>query len=207
MSKKGYLKHREHAESSNPLTEAEIEMQKIRMNESAASAAAPARSHINGVSLPFSGSLDAALGEYASKSINMLAIVIKDETFDVYSTKTGGKQDLDELIPKNTPGFVLCDLGAKMNCESSVPSNLVDICLVFSYVCPPAVSIKQKMIYSSSKTHFVSLLEEKAIKFDHKFEVDSVEELKAEINAVESKNDTSAPSTVKFSKPVRPGRK
>ncbi len=78
---------------------------------------------------------------------------------------------------------------------------------VFAYVCPPAVSIKQKMIYSSSKTNFISLLEEKSIKFDSKFEVDSIEELDADITSAESKNSNVSASAVKFSKPARPGRK
>ena len=89
-------------------------MQKIRMTENSTGAATK-QSHINGVSLPFSDQLNGKLAEFAAGSINIVSIVIKDEVFDVHQVKKGNTSDLDTIMPSQTPGFVLCNLGSGQN--------------------------------------------------------------------------------------------
>ncbi|KAJ1643205.1 Twinfilin-1 [Coemansia asiatica] len=161
----GYRQHRRHVESSAPLTERELEMQRIKDLESTA-AEVPTmdsrRSHVAENKLNMADEVTEALSEYAAGSVNfaMLAFDFSNESFVL--DRKGSLQSHGELaqaVPSDEPRFVLYWYDSMTS--------------VFVYSCPTDSNIRHRMVYSASKYGFLVTIEKMGVKVDAKLEVDA----------------------------------
>ncbi|KAJ1808881.1 Twinfilin-1, partial [Coemansia sp. RSA 2599] len=161
----GYRQHRRHVESSAPLTERELEMQRIKDLESSA-AEAPTmdsrRSHVADRKLSMADDVAQALGEYASGSVNLVMLVFDFISESFVLDRKGSLQSHEELaraVPADEPRFVLYWYDSSTS--------------VFVYSCPADSNIRHRMVYSAFKYGFLATMQKMGVKVDVKLEVDA----------------------------------
>ncbi|KAJ2705401.1 Twinfilin-1 [Coemansia sp. IMI 203386] len=202
----GYRMHRRHVESSAPLTERELEMQRIKDIESSA-AEAPTmdsrRSHVEERKLNMTDEVKDALNEYAAGSVNfvMLAFDFPTESFVLDRMDSlQSHEELAQTVPRDEPRFLLYWYDSSTS--------------VFVYSCPTASNIRHRMVYSASKYGFLVTVQKMGVRVDVKLEVDApAQDLAPDALAEEvgSRTKAAAPKAhitqQKFKRPAPPSRR
>ncbi|KAJ3216852.1 hypothetical protein HDU67_008854 [Dinochytrium kinnereticum] len=198
----GYEKHLKHKEAEAPLTEREIENEKVRQTEVGADIGTSTR-RINATSigLPISNAALDALTQYKESQINTAIFVIEGdtETIGIHEVKNAAKpSDLHDALEASQPCFLLY-------------RTMDDGKSVFAYVCPPSSKVKSRMVYSSSKASFLQCCQtDYELSFELKVELDSMQELNDAYfkdQFGEASKPSQAPPKPAFAKPTRPGRR
>ncbi|KAJ2156116.1 proteasome component pup2 [Coemansia sp. RSA 552] len=166
----GYAAHRRHAESQAPLTERELELERIREMESAA-ADMPTmdsrRSHVAGPTYPLHQDAEEALCQFAQGQVNFVLLSIEDEV--VRAVRSESLQAHDELvaaIPAEEPSYALYWFNSTAS--------------VFIYSCPATSGIRQRMVYSTFRHGFIVTAKTFGINTDVRLEFDSPADITTE---------------------------
>ncbi|KAJ3163775.1 Twinfilin-1 [Geranomyces variabilis] len=197
LSLEGYRKHLIHKEAEAPLTERELEMQKMKVAESTADIGSSSRvAHTSRIDCPLTEDAKAALEQLKDGSYKavVLSIDLEKETVGLGATGNNGFSDLPTIVNPTVPSFVFFKLDAKL--------------LVFAYVCPPSSKVKERMIYSSFRNTLIQSVEKQmAIPIAKKLEVDNIDELdESELQSELQNIGTPEQSKKSFARPPRAGR-
>uniref|UniRef100_UPI00358FA09A twinfilin-1-like isoform X2 n=1 Tax=Myxine glutinosa TaxID=7769 RepID=UPI00358FA09A len=178
VSYEGYNKHLRTRAVPGPLTAAEEELQKIRLDESQMDGQTEKRRHtLQGVALPLNDPAKDALRRlaerevtYVQMSIDMAAeriVLAKAETIDVAG--------LPQRVPSDVARYHFFLFRHR---HQGQPTES----LVFIYSMPGSkCSIRERMLYSSCKSSLLSFAEESiGLSIARKLEVDGGDELSAE---------------------------
>lgn len=224
VSFNAYKNHVAHKQASAPLTEKEKELAQARMSEVGAEIGTQSRrAHAAKLMLQIGDTATFELGRFISRKINLivLQIILPSEKVELNFTESAGSLTVGARNLKSSePCYILLNFshpGAQTS-ESSAS--------VFIYFCPKNASLKQKMVYSCTKQPLVRHLDSIDLKIDHKFEIDSFEDLCDEFLNKEIYNYVKDPSSAQltesskfsestkgkavhntnFEKPTKPGR-
>ncbi|KAG1050938.1 hypothetical protein G6F55_007713 [Rhizopus delemar] len=218
----GYRKHLAHKSADAPLTRREQELAEIKAAEAKAvsdyQGTTTRKSYAPGVAFPLTEKAIESLlelkKEKQERTCNFVSLHLDSEKVDVDNLSHVPIKELQKAISANSPRFTfyIFDDGSK---ES----------LVFIYTCPSTSKIRERMLYSSSKSSVISAAETDAsIQVVKKFETSDLEDLtedyfSEELNAVSSSTSNSSGSVVGdrinmlggtkqgFKRPVAPGRR
>ncbi|KAJ2354366.1 Twinfilin-1 [Coemansia sp. RSA 2618] len=201
FSASGYTQHCEHAEASAPLTERELELERIRDMEQRDGAVTmdERRNHMTGVAYPLDAGAEKAVREFARGVVNFVVLEIDMGAECVICPFVGTLQTHDDLarnVPEATPCFVLYWF------DSATP--------VFIYWCPAQSSVRKRMVYSTFRHGFIVTARGLGVELAVRLEVDDLQELAADKLKAEIASRTAAPAAVsqpKFKRPVPPNRR
>ncbi|KAJ1964984.1 Twinfilin-1 [Dipsacomyces acuminosporus] len=208
----GYRQHRKHAESSAPLTERELEMERVKEIESAA-ADAPTmnsrRSHVSSATFPLDDEAESALAEYAKGTINFVLLALDIAAERVVLDHKDSLQSHDDVassFPTDAPRYAFYWYNSSTS--------------LFVYFCPTTSSIRERMIYSSFRHGLIVTSKNLGVNATIKLEVDTPTELSAtalddevtsRVPATTTTTGASAvrapPTQTKFRRPAPPGRR
>ncbi|KAJ2846159.1 Twinfilin-1 [Coemansia brasiliensis] len=169
FSPEGYRLYKAHEDSSAPLTERELEMERIRDLESHA-ASAPSidsrRSHVASAQYPLDPNAEAALRDFARGTINFVLLAIDAASEVVVASRAESLQSHAELaacIPKDLPSYVLYWF------DSSTT--------LFIYSCPTASSVRNRMVYSTFRHGLIVTATQMGINVHIRLELDDPQEI------------------------------
>jgi twinfilin-like protein len=221
-----------------PLSSRETELAQIAHSEAVERARDTApKTHHSRSAMPFDPAVDGALGQLKAGEVNVVVIGIKttkeSDTIVLKSTASVGEgEGLAGVLPKGEPSYVFYAhaAGGKTAYRTHLDRNLGQCYAsmlirdtVFIYACPDSSSIKEKMVYSTSRWNIIHKAEDEQIKLERKIETSDISELTAahllsELypNGPPSSAsgtpgaDTPAPTVSAqqgFARPTRPGRR
>ncbi|KAJ2552595.1 Twinfilin-1 [Coemansia sp. RSA 1933] len=211
FSAAGYRRHRQHVDSGAPLTQRELEMERVRELEgSAVPSMDSRRNHVSGATYPLDDAARGALAEYARGAVNFVSLSIDAKTETVALDRAESLQahdDVAQAFPADVPrfGFYWYDASTSL----------------FVYSCPASSSVRERMVYSSFRHGLlVTVQQELGVSVHAKLEVDdpqtalAADALAQEVadraaTAEESAQASRmAPATQpKFKRPLPPGRR
>jgi len=134
-----------------------------------------------------------------------LSVDPEKETIDFEKSGSYSVDDLQNLIPSDSPSFVV--FRWKHNFDGSAQDAHI-----FIYCCPSSARVKLKMLYSTVNKAAISAIEQTGISITKKIEVESPAELGEDRLMEELHPETpdrpspGHPGGAKFAKPSRPGR-
>ncbi|PYI33963.1 actin depolymerizing protein [Aspergillus indologenus CBS 114.80] len=136
----------------------------------------------------------AALGGLQAGGLVQLAIEVKSEAFKVAVAESGVEANsVQSHIPDSSPRYTFYHYP---------DSDTV----VFIYTCPSGSSIRERMLYASSRMHALALAEEQGLKVSKKIEASSPDEISGERLQEEVHPQQSTGPSRGFARPRRPGR-
>ncbi|PGH23759.1 hypothetical protein AJ80_02189 [Polytolypa hystricis UAMH7299] len=151
-----------------------------------------------GVPFPVDDAVNGALQEVATEEGKVARLGMdlsnNSERLILVSTESNvAPADLAKVIPENEPQYTFY----------RYPNSTA---LVFIYTCPPSTSIKQRMVYASSRRSALHYADLQGLKITHKIEASSGSEitvgrLEEEVNPPREEGPKRA-----FARPKRPGR-
>lgn len=192
VSLEGLESHKAHEDAPAPLTEEEISLASVKENEIQGT---------RGTSVAGQStlSIDANVSEKAAKSLDEL----KDGKALVFSVLSDGNETI-ELVKETG----LADVASTLKDHDEPVYIVADISgkCIFAFVCPRTASIKQRMLYASTRISFLSYLKQKrtvdATVETFEPEKDLTEsKLKEELNFDKSEELSAGISKLKFKKP------
>ncbi|KAI9340648.1 hypothetical protein DFJ73DRAFT_552432 [Zopfochytrium polystomum] len=207
----GYRKHITHKDADGPLTEREMEHQRVRLTETGADIGTTTRKMFaaSTIGLPVSEAAENALAALKENRANTVVVFVDPakEQIDLHQPEsTAAADELGQLIPSGEPFFVL------YNFEYAPGESLV----VFFYICPSASKVKTRMMFSSSKAAFIQYLEGTiGLAIAKKIELDSAGEISESYlkdylqiggGAAAAGGSPAAATAARFSKPMKAGR-
>ncbi|PYH45622.1 twinfilin [Aspergillus saccharolyticus JOP 1030-1] len=136
----------------------------------------------------------AALGGLQMGGLVQLAIEVKSEAFKVAVAESGvDATAVQSHIPDNAPRYTFYHY----------PDSEV---VIFIYTCPSGSSIRERMLYASSRMHALAMAEEQGLKISKKIEASSPDEISAERLQEEVQPPQHTGPSRGFARPRRPGR-
>ncbi|CEG69724.1 hypothetical protein RMATCC62417_05749 [Rhizopus microsporus] len=213
----GYKKHLTHKSAEAPLTRREQELAEIRAAEAKAvsdyQGTTARKSYAPGVAFPLTEKAIEALSELKKdkeeRSSNFVSLHLNSEKVDLDTVANVTVNDLQKTISSNAPRFTfyIFDDGSK---ES----------LVFIYTCPSTSKIRERMLYSSSKSNVITAAENEAsVQVVKKFETSDLDDLTEAYFKEELSSSSSNTNIVNerinmlggtkqgFKRPTAPGRR
>ncbi|KAJ2398679.1 Twinfilin-1 [Coemansia sp. RSA 2559] len=213
FSAAGYRRHRQHVASDAPLTERELELERIRdLDDAQLTTMESRKSHVSGATYPLDGAAREALADYARGTVNFVALRIDAKTEAVALDRAESLQshnDVASAFPNDAPRFAFYWYDGATS--------------LFVYSCPTASNVRERMVYSSFRHGLlVAVQEELGVAVHARLEVDDPEaalaaealaqEVADRVPAGASSSDAPssrlAPATqTKFKRPLPPGRR
>jgi twinfilin len=141
-----YQKHlASKSDKVQPLTNKEIELNKIKMAENGADISiSTKKSFNNGISLPLVD--DSALKGFGSSVADSWLVFRINEKEEVDCQRSKSFDDLLKVLPNDSPRFSLFQLQSPSGSEKKT---------VFLYTCPASSPVRQKMFYSAAKSNVI----------------------------------------------------
>ncbi|KAJ1871722.1 Twinfilin-1 [Coemansia sp. RSA 990] len=200
FSPEGYRLHKAHESSTAPLTEQELEMERIRELEShAASSIDSRRNHVASAQYPLDSAAESALKDFCRGTINFVLLAIDAANEVVVASDAASLQSHDELaacLPKDQPSYVLYWF------DSSTT--------LFIYSCPTASSVRNRMVYSTFRQGIIANAAEIGIDIQIRLELDDPREITAawlEEEVRSRAQPEAAAAKPKFKRPMPPNRR
>ncbi|XP_019398895.1 PREDICTED: twinfilin-1 [Crocodylus porosus] len=178
VSLNGYRKYLLSQSSPAPLTAAEEELRRIKINEVQTDVGIDSKHQtLQGVAFPIAKEALQALEKLKNKQINyvQLQIDIKNETIVLASTLHTELNDLPNRIPKDSARYHF--FLYKHSHDGDYLESIVFIYSMPGYMC----SIRERMLYSSCKNPLLEIVESKLwMQIIRKIEIDNGDELTPE---------------------------
>ncbi|RAL14823.1 twinfilin [Aspergillus homomorphus CBS 101889] len=135
-----------------------------------------------------------ALGALQQGGLVQLAIEVKSEAFKVAVVESGvDANSVQSHIPDSSPRYTFYHYP---------DSDAV----IFIYTCPSGSSIRERMLYASSRMHALAMAEEQGLKVSKKIEASSPDEISGERLQEEVRPPQGTGPSRGFARPRRPGR-
>ncbi|CEP17458.1 hypothetical protein [Parasitella parasitica] len=218
----GYKRHLAHKTAEAPLTRREQELAEIKAAEAATvsdyQGTTTRKSYAPGVAFPLTEKAITTLSELKKprddREFNFVSLHLDNEKIDFDSKAQVSIDKLSQTINADAPRFTFY-IYQRGSTES----------LVFIYTCPSSSKIKERMLYSSSKSNAVTAAaNEASLVIDKKFETSDLSDLTAEYfdDELDQQSSNSGPNTGSmvsdriqmlggtsggFKRPVAPGRR
>ncbi|KAJ2784257.1 Twinfilin-1 [Coemansia javaensis] len=199
----GYRRHRQHAESAAPLTQRELEMERVRDLESASASAAATmddrRSHVRPAPCVLAPEAEAALARFAAGTVNFVLLAVDAAAEAVRVVREASLQshaDLARAVPADAPSYVLYWYDSATS--------------VFIYSCPAASSVRDRMVHSTFRRAFAAAARDAGISVDVRPEFDCPADITGAALAAEvaaRAPGPAAPPPPRFKRPAPPGRR
>uniref|UniRef100_A0A8C5QTR6 Twinfilin actin binding protein 2 n=1 Tax=Leptobrachium leishanense TaxID=445787 RepID=A0A8C5QTR6_9ANUR len=174
----GYQKHVTSCAAEAPLTAAERELQRIKINEVKTEISVESKQQtLQGLSFPLRSDAEEAIQLLKQKRINyiQLRLDLEKETIDLVHTKHTDIRDLPSRIPPDTARYHF--FLYKHSHEGDHLESVVFIYSMPGYKC----SIKERMLYSSCKNRLLESVEQDfQLDIAKKIEIEDGSELTAE---------------------------
>lgn len=172
---KGYKKYLTAQAAPLPLTAAEEELRKFKLNEGQTEISVDTKQQtLQGVAFPMHGDAVQALERFRDKKVNyvQLEIDFEKELIRLTNTDPTELKDLPKRIPKETARYHF--FLYKHSHEGDYLESTVFIYSMPGYKC----SIKERMLYSSCKNPLIDMVENNLqIEVEKKLEIENGEEL------------------------------
>lgn len=200
LTSSGWEKHLAHAESSNPLTQEEKDLEHIKEAEALESRGTQGKSLVQGGRIAvradenISESLQ-QLGSGGAENLVQLRMDVPTETLQLVSSSSATASELSSSIDKVEPRY------------SFYRHDDSDNSIVFISTCPSGAKIKERMLYAASRANVIGHAEkEGGLKIAKRIEATNPDEITEQVITDEFK--TAAVEEKKgFAKPKRPGRR
>ncbi|KAI8644743.1 hypothetical protein BD408DRAFT_412826 [Parasitella parasitica] len=210
----GYKRHLAHKKAEAPLTRREQELVEIKAAEAATvseyQGTATRKSYAPGVAFPLTEKAIEALSELKKPSddraFNFVSLHLDNEKIDLDSATQVSVDNLSQTINPAAPRFTFY-IYPRGSTES----------LVFIYTCPSSSKIRERMLYSSSKSNaIIAATEEASLEIVKKFETSDLSDLVAEYfddelapqpNNAGSNTGSMGGNQLGFKRPAAPGRR
>lgn len=204
MTLGGYRKYLTSQAAPLPLTAAEEELRQIKLNEGQTDISVDSKHQtLQGVAFPIHRTAIAALERFREKEINYVQLEVnaEKELIQLCSTEPTELKDLPARIPKDSPRYHF--FLYKHSHEGDYLESTVFIYSMPGYKC----SIRDRMLYSSSKNTFVEFVEnELQLDIEKKLEIDDGAELTGDFLYDEVHPKQHVHKQV-FAKPKGPGKR
>ncbi|KAM6985524.1 twinfilin-1b [Aplochiton taeniatus] len=178
VSLSGYKKFLTSQAAPQPLTAAEEELRRIKLNEVQTDICVDTKQQtLAGVAFPMQGEAIQALEQFRDKRINyvQLEIDFRNEAIKLSSTTPTELNELPKRIPKDAARYHF--FLYKHNHEGDYLESTVFIYSMPGYKC----SIRERMLYSSCKNPLIDTVEKNLrIQIAKKMEIDNGDELTAD---------------------------
>ncbi|ORZ18936.1 hypothetical protein BCR42DRAFT_411884 [Absidia repens] len=153
----GYKKHMQHKNADAPLTQREKELAEIKVAEAQAvsdyQGITTRKTYAPGITFPLAPSaiesLQVLKQSRADRSHNFVSLSLNKETVELDEASTVDAKGIKSKICANAPRFTFYVLEHQHQGESKEA-------IVFIYTCPPTSKIREKMLYSSSKSNIIT---------------------------------------------------
>jgi len=202
LSLQGYKNHVLSAGSNAPMTEAEKELAQVKKDEAAMRSQMSTNSAtLPGLNLPATQDLLNNLEKFKKGFVNYLQIKLDTDKEELKLWDCGNIQgsELSEKIPQDEPRYHLFNFNHDFEGEKIWK-------VVFIYSCPGySVPVKQRMMYSSTKSCFLDSLAKMDIEIAAKREISEGEEVK-EVDVYEMIHPQKHASRAHFIKPKAPSK-
>ncbi|OJJ37625.1 hypothetical protein ASPWEDRAFT_50753 [Aspergillus wentii DTO 134E9] len=147
-----------------------------------------------GIQMPVEEDAKAALSGLQAGGLVQLAIDIPTETLKLAASESGIDADsVQSHIPPSAPRYTFYHY----------PDSDV---VIFIYTCPSGSSIKERMLYASSRNNALGVSEEQGLKILKKIEASSPDEISGERLQEEVSPSQDQGPRRGFARPKRPGR-
>ncbi|XP_070762865.1 twinfilin-1a [Enoplosus armatus] len=171
----GYRKYLTSQAAPLPLTAAEEELRRIKLNEVQTDISVDTKQQtLQGVAFPIHKDAAAALERYRDKKLNYVQLQVdtEQEMIRLCSTEPTEVKDLPMRIPKDTARYHF--FLYKHSHEGDYLESTVFIYSMPGYKC----GIRERMLYSSCKSNLVDMVEKNfQIEIERKLEIDNGDEL------------------------------
>ncbi|KAI9592876.1 twinfilin-2-like protein [Syncephalis fuscata] len=205
LTLKGYKDHLRHLKAAAPLTEAEEQMEQLRVTEAATSVGnGSRRNHMAALGFPIEDAAQDALKQLQSEGHKdncvILRLNIKEEKVELDTVQTVTVSNLATTIPKDLPRYTFYSYKKEDSTEA----------IVFIYTCPSVANVREKMIYSSARETLLNTVSNMGLVVAKKMETDDVSELTtkeiSDLFPPEEKSSTAGIRPAAFKRPPLPGR-
>lgn len=206
LSLQSYQKYLTHKHAEAPLTQSEIDRKDEEEQGIFVGGSGTGSITNSGVAFPFEEKVVSSLKSLSSDQITYVQIIVdtKEEKILLGSSSSIGVSDLPSQISTSEPRFHF--FRYKHTHEGSSLSPIL-----FIYSCPDgsggtkSAPVKQRMLYSSSKSHISFIAQQAGVNDFVKIEVNKGEELSEQaLNLL--LHPPVAEEKTTFSKPTKPGR-
>ncbi|KAI9030979.1 hypothetical protein CLU79DRAFT_802471 [Phycomyces nitens] len=176
-----FKKHLAHKAADKPLTRRERELAEIKAEEAKTvtdyQGTSVRKSYAAGVSFPLTEEAIKALDNLAKpkeeRENNYVSLCLNNEKIDLDTESSVPVNKLKDQIPSNAPRFTFYVFEHEHAGETKEA-------IVFVYTCPPSSKIREKMLYSSSKSSVVTGTSETALKIAKKYETSDPSDVTSE---------------------------
>lgn len=197
-----YRNHNLSEGADAPMTDAEIELKEVSKNEHIMRSQMEAnKSTLPGLSLPVTAELTQSIEKFKKGFINYVQIKLDTdkEELKLWDCSNIGVEELGAKIPDDEPRYHMFNFGHTFEDEKIFSA-------VFIYSCPGYnTPVKQRMMYSSTKSNFLSSLEELGVVIAAKTEISGGEEL-TEAAVYDLIHPQKHASRAHFAKPKAPAK-
>ena len=195
----GYLEFLASKEAPNPLTEEERMIADMHKYESHVSGTQDRTSHIGGLTFRIQKQLWNELDEFLRGKCNFIEISIDTDTESIKFEQSGSKspKELKQIFPSDSPRYYFYKFKHNYEGVSECP-------IIFLYYSPGyKCTIKERMLYSSSISGFLTQAKENGIETHKRLELDAGDEFSETFLIDEIHPPKIAPKN-KFDKPKPP---
>ncbi|KAL0073122.1 hypothetical protein J3Q64DRAFT_1735335 [Phycomyces blakesleeanus] len=177
-----FKKHIAHKAADKPLTRRERELAEVKAAEAKAvtdyQGTSTRKSYAAGVSFPLTEEAINALNNLAKpkeeREHNYVSLCLNNEKIDLDTESSVPVNKLKDQIPSNAPRFTFYAFEHEHAGETKEA-------IVFVYTCPPSSKIREKMLYSSSKSSVITGTDsETALKIAKKYETSDPSDVTSE---------------------------
>ena len=198
----GYQKNKASMSAPTPLTRQEEEMNELRRTEIKTDVGVDTRHQtLSGINCPISDAALQAIHDLKRGSYNYLQFHIELDKEEIHITKaaTIDVNKLSEQVPRDHARFHIFLF--KHSYDGDWLESYVFIYSMPGYNC----SVKERMLYSSSKAPFLNAIEGLGVEITKRLEVDDAAEL-SEANLIEEIHPKKMLHKTQFAKPAPPSK-
>jgi len=197
-----YRNHTLSEGAAAPMTDAEIELKEVSKNEHIMRSQMEAnKATLPGLSLPVTLELTQSIEKFKKGFINYVQIKLDTdrEELKLWDCSNIGVEELGAKVPEDEPRYHMFNFGHTFEDKKIFSA-------VFIYSCPGYnTPVKQRMMYSSTKSNFLSSLEELGVVIAAKTEISGGEEL-TEATVYDLIHPQQHASRQHFAKPKAPAK-
>ncbi|KAI6646279.1 Twinfilin-1 [Oopsacas minuta] len=197
----GYRSFLESKEAPNPLTVEEQILVDMEVNETRGAGTQDRSSHIGGLSFPIQEEFWSEFKAFKSGNINFIEVSIDISREKILCTLSGNRSptELKDTFPPKSPRYYIYRFNHSYEGASDDP-------IIFVYYSPGyTCSIKERMLYSSSISGFLSQIQDKGLDVLKRIELSTDDEFSEKSLLNEIHPPKMAPAN-NFSKPKPPHR-
>ena len=194
ISSEGFERHLEHKLAAKPLTEREMELAAVKLQESQTDGTQSRRANAPGIAFPLTAAAINALKKLSVGDANFVSLKIDktSEVTDIESCDTLDWNDCRSKVDGASPRFIVFK-----------PA----LTFIFAYICPPSAIVKERMWYSASRQFVLSKAEELlGISIKLRVELDSIDEFTSDLMPKQNSSSSLLVQKQAFAKPTRPKR-